>query len=371
MKKNNILLYLNCILILVFSLLLKYSNYFILGWIAITLIMLFKYRFPKDNNYLKSNVIRIVIISIFTYFLLSYGLGIITGFGKNILSLKPINIIKNISIPLIMIICKEIIRYLYAKNSFSNIKPYIYYTITLMLSIILPEILKIDFTSSEAIFRFTCIVLFPTIAKELLYSYITYKVSYVPTLIMRLILELYLYIIPIFPNLGPYLISVFGILYPFIVYTLVNKVIKYYDKSKDYISLVSRHYLIYPLIIISVIVILLISGVCGYKIIAIGSGSMYPTYTRGDVVIYKNNNYEKDIEIGTIIAYEKNNVLITHRIVDIRKVNNNKVYITKGDNNDDVDEYIVLSTDIKGIVVYKISNLGYPTIWINEQFNNL
>lgn len=371
MKKNKLVFYLCNVLILVFIAMFKSYNYGVLFWIPFTLFLLLKYGFPRDKNYLKYNTIQIVVISIFSYFLITYGLGMITGFGKSVFALNIKAILKNISIPFVLIVCQEIVRYIYARNSVNDKKPYIMLTLIYIFLDIVMEINGYDFYSFEIVFKFICLVVLKSIFNEILYSYITYNISFVPTLIMKLVFGLYIYILPIFPNLGEYLISVFGVLYPTAVYIMVFKTIKYYDKSSIYVASVSRRYLGYPLIILLLIMVTLTSGIGKYQMIAIGSGSMSPVYERGDAVIFSKIKSFDEIKVGSIIAYNKNGVLITHRVVEIIHKKNSYQFVTKGDYNENVDSGVVDSADVKGIVIYKIPYIGRPTIWLNEKLNKI
>lgn len=105
--------------------------------------------------------------------------------------------------------------------------------------------------------------------------------------------------------------------------------------------------------------------------IAIGSGSMSPVYERGDAVIFSKIKSFDDIMVGSIIAYNKNGVLITHRVVEIIHKKNSYQFVTKGDYNENVDSGVVDSADVKGIVIYKIPYIGRPTIWLNEKLNKI
>ena len=122
---KNILKYIFSIILLISITMSKnvYLNAFF--WIFMTFLLTFRCGFPKDRHYLKGNIIRIVIISIFSYFLVTYSLGLITGFTNNIFSLNIIKIIKNIFPPIIVISCQELIRYIYAKQCQYDIKPYL------------------------------------------------------------------------------------------------------------------------------------------------------------------------------------------------------------------------------------------------------
>lgn len=369
--RNKLEYYIFPLILLISITMFKNDYWYSFFWIIMVSYLIIRCGFPKDKNYLKGNTIRIAIISIFSYFLITYSLGLITGFSNNIFNLKILNIIKNIFFPLVIIIFQELIRYIYAKKCQYDIKPYIFLTIIYIFLDIVIEFNHSILNNSEAIFIFICLTIIPKIAHHTLYSYITYKVSYVPTLIIRLVFSLYIYVLPIFPNLGNYITSILGIIYPYIVYKMISKNIRYYDKSDRYIVSLRRKYIYFPIILVLVLLVTLVSGIGKYQLVAIGSGSMEPVIYRGDAVLFKKiENYDA-IKIGTVLAYKKEGVLITHRVVGINKKNNSYIFKTKGDNNLEPDNYDILQDEVVGIVTYNIKYVGYPTIWLNEKFSKL
>lgn len=67
------------------------------------------------------------------------------------------------------------------------------------------------------------------------------------------------------------------------------------------------------------------------------TGSMLPTFgdsANGIRIIPES--YEQ-INIGDIISFEKNGNLIVHRVIDKGEDSNGRYFITKGDNNEQVD----------------------------------
>ena len=112
-------------------------------------------------------------------------------------------------------------------------------------------------------------------------------------------------------------------------------------------------------------------GVFRYEPISILSNSMEPTYSRGDVVIFKklNNNELADIQIGQIIVYSVGEKNIAHRVVNVIKQNNSAKYQTKGDSNNANDMNLVEINQIQGVYVFHIKYLGFPSIWLYEYFN--
>ncbi len=124
-------------------------------------------------------------------------------------------------------------------------------------------------------------------------------------------------------------------------------------------------------IIMNVILILIIIVLCVYvllrftnkvEIYKVETGSMENGIHAGDyIMVLKNTNYS----IGDVVTYEKNNSLITHRII---KKDGDKI-ITKGDANNVEDEEISKS-DIIGKVILKggilnfIVNFKYAIIFL-------
>ena len=73
-----------------------------------------------------------------------------------------------------------------------------------------------------------------------------------------------------------------------------------------------------------------------YGMLVIGSGSMSGEIEKGDAIIYRQYK-EKDIAIGDIVVFEKDNSRIVHRIVDIKQSDGIVKYYTKGDALDHMD----------------------------------
>ena len=178
-----------------------------------------------------------------------------------------------------------------------------------------------------------------------------------------------MYVLPIFPNLGEYIYAVITIIMPFVIFGNISKLIKYNEK-KDYNARTSLVYIITtPIILVSLVVIVLASGIFRYKMIAIGSDSMNPAYYRGDAVIYDQKIKIEDIKKGDILVFSVGDKLITHRVVEIRPYNNDNLrFITKGDNNDSIDNFVVTSKDVRGVVIYYVKMIGKPSIWLKEHF---
>ena len=84
----------------------------------------------------------------------------------------------------------------------------------------------------------------------------------------------------------------------------------------------------------------------GYKPVIVLSGSMEPQYPVGSIIYYKNTDFD-NINIGDAITFKLGGgALATHRV--IQKDSENKLFITKGDNNQSVDVQPVAAAAVVG-----------------------
>ena len=121
-------------------------------------------------------------------------------------------------------------------------------------------------------------------------------------------------------------------------------------------------YYIFIAFIAVVAVLLIISAfpITGnFKVMVVQSGSMAPAIKMGSVVAVKPAD---DYKIGNIITfgpYSRTKSPTTHRIYDIKVVNGQPRYITKGDANNAPDQREISKRDILGKVLFSVPYLGY------------
>ena len=96
---------------------------------------------------------------------------------------------------------------------------------------------------------------------------------------------------------------------------------------------------------------------------------MLPVIRKGDIVVVKKVAASK-IKQGDIIRYVLDGNYIIHRVEKIKKTGDGKrIFITKGDNNDNIDLYPVKESQFAGIIKFTIPYVGYPTILLRELLN--
>jgi len=105
----------------------------------------------------------------------------------------------------------------------------------------------------------------------------------------------------------------------------------------------------------------------GIKTYIIVSGSMEPKLNIGDIAIVKNTD-TNTLEEGDIISYREGQIVVTHRIENVVKTNNDIKFQTKGDNNNTVDKNLINKYDIEGKFIGKIPYLGYALLWLQNKY---
>ena len=109
-----------------------------------------------------------------------------------------------------------------------------------------------------------------------------------------------------------------------------------------------------------------VPSVFGYKPFIVLSGSMETEIYVGDLVIVKEVD-SSTLEVNDIIAFrDSENLVTTHRIVDVVNTDKGRCFETKGDNNNTKDDNIVCSDSIEGKYHSKISKIGNAILFIQE-----
>lgn len=101
-----------------------------------------------------------------------------------------------------------------------------------------------------------------------------------------------------------------------------------------------------------------IPSVFGWKPFIVLSGSMEDTIMPGDLIFTKEID-ALELKEGDVISFRTNKyTVITHRIINIVDEEGERIYYTKGDNNNSADSEPVRDDQIEGIYRYRIPKLG-------------
>ena len=114
------------------------------------------------------------------------------------------------------------------------------------------------------------------------------------------------------------------------------------------------------IVFVALLLVVSISPISGnIKTLAVLSGSMEPTIHTGSLIIIKPVS---DYIVGDIITFGKNtkiDIPTTHRIAEVKMINGETIYATKGDANNSEDGKDISKKDIIGKVYFSIPYLGY------------
>lgn len=303
-----------------------------------------------------------------------YMLGLKTGFSTSYSCIfkNYIQTITWIKIFLIVII-SEVIRYITLnieyRNKFQN---YLVQGIMLVTFFFIEMNIatkSYDFTSFNQLYEFFALIFVQSISKNLLLNFVTRRYGIKPCLCYRLVMDLYIYFFSITPKINMFIEGVILLVFPYVIYSILKSFegrttlepIRKTKKSNRISTIVFT--------IIFGILVALVSREFEYAMIAIGSGSMTGTVNKGDAVIYKRYHKDTDeLKEGDILVYVKENMTIVHRIYKVFTLDGETVYQTKGDHNENADNWIVEKSNITGVVKLRVLWIAWPSVYINEIF---
>jgi len=341
-------------------------NYFFL-WLLIDIILFLVIGFEKDKNLYKVDVSQMIFVYSFVYFILVWSIGLILGYTKNPYSLTITNIINNTFILLAIILVQELFRFnIIRKCSQSKIVIFSLNMLLAFISIVI-NLNNYSFTTALDAFETFGLLIIPNIIESYVLTFMTIKSGYRPAILYRIIFEILLvYIVPITPDLGVYIESILKIIFPTFVFLKLNNT--FADDKKVSFRRTSMFRTTLNILsgVTLAFIIVIVSGIFKYQMIAVGSNSMYPLIKKNDaILIEKTEQYDK-INIGDILVYKHEREVILHRIVKITKKDNKFIYNTKGDNNNTVDKWDISEKDVIGTVKMVAPYIGYPSVWLSE-----
>lgn len=349
-----------------------------LSWLFMFLISLYLTWNSSKRIKGKKDKVQTVFIIILFYLIIYFISGLFFDYSISTLSHKPIYILKNLWTFFVIIIFKEHVRFSLLNN---NSKSKLFVALVILLFILVDiNFLNFEknFISGESIFKYVSTTIVPVIAQNLLFTFLSIKCGYESVLAYRLPIMFANILLPILPKLDWFVSSLFDLALCFITFMCINYLYtkKYLDR-KERISkrnVRKQNPIRYiPFMLVLLLFVGFVAGFFKYMPLAIMSNSMANLINRGDIVIINKlkDEEKKELQVYDIIEYELDGSMIVHRIVDIETDNSgNRIYTTKGDNNNTIDNKKVLEKDVKAKVKFKIPLIGYPIVWLNDLFNN-
>lgn len=350
-------------------------------WLIAIIIGLYSYICYKTlrkrdiKSYHKKQVKILMILFAFIYLGVIYLVGLYFELVRSKI-LFSISTILEIILPFaIILISSEVIREVFLSQKLlitinkkdKNLSPYFTF-ISMVLIDVLIYTGTYDLTILDDFLTALGYVLFASISSNLLFNYLAMKYDAKGIIWYKLITNLYMYIIPIVPNIYMFLQSFIKMLYPYIMYIIIEKLFTKNEFSISYGQRKKEFAVNTILMVVTVLLIMLISRQFDYGVMVIGSRSMTGTLDKGDAVVYVRYE-EQPVVAGQVIIFNYNGIQTIHRVVKILNVNGEKRFYTKGDANEKMDDGYIKESDIYGLVKLNIKYVGYPTIWVRNMFD--
>ncbi len=92
------------------------------------------------------------------------------------------------------------------------------------------------------------------------------------------------------------------------------------------------------------------------------SGSMEKEIKTGSVCVITERVSYEDIEVGDIVTFKLGEQNVTHRVMEIKE----DCCITKGDNNEDVDSFVLTKDNYVGKELFDIPYMGYVAKFVDD-----
>lgn len=338
--------------------------------------------FINKKKYQKSRKTKDAIFIIFGCSILLIGImylvGYITGFNVNYKYIFKNYLEKRVFIETIIIIIlseflrREIVLFK-TKNKYQKIiKNLLLIILLVLIDCSISDISK-DFKTFSQFYDYFGLIIVSSISKNIFLNYLVDKHGINTSLVYRLVMDIKIFFLPVTPKFNVFIESAIYLIYPYILYTVIYNMIE--DKELENAKKKKHNVILdIPFYIFGIIIVMLVSREFTYSMIAIGSGSMTGEFSKGDAVIYKRYDKKnstitsKKLVKGDIIVFNMKDRVVVHRINDIYKLYGEDVYITKGDANESIDNWVVTQKDIIGVVKKKIKFIAWPSVWLSENF---
>lgn len=301
------------------------------------------------------------------FIIMSLIAGFFDGFGKSPYDHSLMGILQNSIIIGSALVGQELVRDYVLKSTLGRESKWpIPLMIGLMTFINLPLVQLTNMTGSQDVMIFVANIFLPTLSENMLATYLVVYAGPVASVIYLGLVEAFEWLSPILPDLSWLTKGMIGMSVPIGALIMISQAcMKLTGHFKAYREKETKVYEWLPVTVICVLIIWFTVGVFPIYPSAIATGSMKPGINPGDVVLVKKLQDRADIEalqIGDIIQFKKESILVNHRIIDIVEEEDEMKYRTKGDNNSAQDADLVAAEDIKGTIVEVIPKIGWPTL---------
>jgi len=216
----------------------------------------------------------------------------------------------------------------------------------------------------------------PTLALNATLSYIAFNGALAALMMLRFVYSLTPVFMPVLPNVSVVAWAVIECVF------LLATVIMYHSGMSDKRLVVmerrrERHRkksLAGYVVMVSLAVLLIAFNLraFGYYPTVILTESMTGALERGSVVFVerlRHDEVQENVRQGDIILFQYGQIEVMHRVIEFRhNAAGERIFITKGDANQNADIYPVEMAQVLGISHAYIPYIGLPSVWLNLLF---
>ncbi|WP_419823899.1 signal peptidase I [Anoxybacterium hadale] len=302
------------------------------------------------------------------YICVQFLAGLVDGLGKSPYDHSLYGIAINIFSIGATLVGREFFRS-YIIHSLTKRENYrVFLSVSLFMTLLAFPVEKyLDLQGSESIVKFLAQYFLPEFSKNFLTTYLVFLRGPISSLIFLGTLETFNWMSPILPNLQWITAASVGILTPVFMFTAMQNMYEIESKQCRKEDLKKEGLASFLItILISVGIVWFAVGVFPIYPSVVVTGSMEPMIYPGDVILVKKTRDIKEIEIGDVIHFKRDRIMISHRITEIITKDGIPSYRTKGDNNNSEDIQLVKPEQIKGEIIKVVPKIGWPTMLIKS-----
>ena len=327
-----------------------------------TMTLIKKRGVPSINHRRVAGLLAVIAV---VYTVILFVLGIWFGFHYNPTPLSAKRFLRYVLPVAVIIVSTEIIRYILLSYS-KRVIVLLAYVICIVTDLLIGGGIAAVTRGIAHFMDVVGLALFPAITSNLFYHYLAKRHGPLPGIVFRLLLALPLSFLPIAPSVSDALQSFLLVLLPLAVWLFVDML---YEKKARVASRrvgTGSYVAMGVTVLCMAAVVALVSGQFRYRLLVIATPSMTGELNVGDAIVYERYDGEV-IQNGTVVVFGKDeDTTIVHRVVDVQQIDGQIRYTTKGDANEGDDAGYITAESIRGIVLFKVSHIGHPTLWLRE-----
>jgi len=294
--------------------------------------------------------------------------GLVDGLGKSPYDHSVFGIALNIFSVGAVLVGREFFRS-YTVNSLTKNENFrVFLSVSLIMTVLAFPVEKyMDLEGYESIVKFAAQFFLPEFSKNFLATYLVFLRGPVSSLIFLGTLESFHWLSPILPDLQWITAATVGILTPIFMFTTMQSMFEVESKQLHKRDVEKEGLASFIItILLSVGIVWFAVGVFPVYPSVIVTGSMKPMINPGDVILIKKTTDINEVQIGDVIHFKREDIMISHRITEIITKDGIPNYRTRGDNNNVEDSQLVSPEQLKGEVIKVVPKIGWPTLLIKS-----